>query len=297
MATSDSSLLLIGATQGVGDSFLDALMANGHPQRLVIHAVSRMPPSQTLIEKDGVSIHWHAYDLRQRGSDLVADWVVSAGPVDLVLRQLKHWGETHQPRVVWALSSASPDFKLNSSDLAECEQMQVIERAEKELIGYCQAHRIDLQLFKTTMLYGRCDRNINRLAGLMERLKWFPVSGNGQRAPVHVDDVAKLIVDQLQQAHESDGSIKGGVWRLQGGECLGYFEMLQRIARARGLKVRLLPVPANLMQWLLQVLHVTGRLRDVKVTMIARQAIDLTIDDADARKSLGWAPRPFLPFT
>lgn len=294
MSSHHPNVLLIGATQGVGACLLEVLMAEDNPKPLVVHAISRTQQPQTLIEQDELIVQWYAHDLSQTGVDVVADWVVAVGPVGLVLHQLDHWGERHRPSAVWALSSASPDFKSQSSDLAEREQMREIEQTEQALLEYCKTHHIDLQLFKTTMLYGRGDGNINRLADLMNRLALFPVAGNGKRAPVHVEDVASLIQNQLH-AHMSGAPIETGVWRLQGGECLGYRAMLERIAQARGIKVRFLSVPVRPMQWLLNLLHATGQLRDVKATMLARQTMDLVVDDADARKRLGWEPGPFWP--
>jgi len=294
MSQARSTLLLIGATQGVGESLIEVLMAQADPRPLTIHAISRTPHYPKLMEKDQLTIEWHTHDLSQSALDVCADWVISAGPVGLLVQQLEHWGEKHKPRAVCALSSASPDFKSGSSDPREREQMGSIQRAEKALIQHCQRHNIDLQLYKTTMLYGRGDRNVNRLAELMARLGWFPMTGNGQRAPVHVADVAALLRSQWM-AGLSDKKIETGTWRLQGGESVGYRVMLERIAKARDLKVRFVPIPAAPLVWLLRLFHATGHLKDIKPQMLERQAMDLTVDDSDARTHLHWAPGPFRP--
>lgn len=294
MASAGSTLLLLGATQGVGESLIDGLMMQVDLTPLTIHAVSRTPQQPSLTKNDEFTIQWHAHDLKHSTLDLSADWVISAGPVGLLLHQLEHWGEKDKPRAVWALSSASPDFKSESLDAQEREQMKEIEHAEQALIQHCQSHDINLQLYKTTMLYGRGDRNINRLADLMARFRWLLVTGNGQRAPVHVADVAALLQRQLM-ACLSDEKIDTGTWRLQGGESFGYRVMLERIAKARDLKVRVVPIPAAPLVWLLRLAHATGHLKDIKAPMLARQAMDLTVDDSEARAQLNWAPGPFRP--
>ena len=294
MATAGSTLLLFGATQGVGESLIEGLMGQADLGPVTIHAVSRTPKHPRRKEHHQLTIEWHTHDLSDSALDHSADWVISAGPVDPLVSQLQHWGAQSKPRAVWALSSASPDFKSASSDPSEREHMQHIERAEQALVKHCECHGIVLQLYKTTMLYGRGDRNVNRLADLMARLGWFPVVGNGQRAPVHVDDVAVLLQQQFI-AGLGNQPIDPGTWRLQGGESMGYRAMLKRIAQARHIQVRWVPVPAAPLVWLLRLAHATGHLKDIKAEMLMRQAMDLTVDDADARAQLHWAPGVFRP--
>ena len=294
MAQARSTLLLIGATQGVGESVIEGLMTQAYSRPLAIHAISRMPRQPSRSENNPLTIQWHAHDLKRSAIDLSADCVISAGPVGLLLQQLEHWGEKHKPRAVWALSSASPDFKSESLDVREREQMKDIERAEQALMQHCQRYDINFQLYKTTMLYGRGDRNVNRLADLMARFRWFPVTGNGRRAPVHVADVAALLQQQLMVFLRNE-TIETGTWRLQGGESFGYRVMLERIAKARDLKVRLVRLPAAPLVGLLHLVHATGHLKDIKAQMLARQAKDLTVDDSEARAQLQWAPGPFRP--
>lgn len=280
---------LIGATQGVAKACLEALKVAD--QTFEVHAYTRQAPPN--LPSNHINVIWHSCDLSKDVMSQSGILWISAGPIGLVLKQLE-WAGNQRPQAIWALSSASTDFKLDSPSPKERKQMRAILDQEAALSSYCQANGIRLQLFKTTMLYGLDDQNINRLAELIHRLKIIPVVGQGLRAPIHVDDLGRLIADDVI-AHQNGESIPSGTWRLQGGEVLTYPDLLRRIATNRGLRCGIVNLPQALLRASLSLVHFLGFLKDVNAEMLSRQARDLVVDDEPARTQLNWTPRNFQP--
>jgi hypothetical protein len=261
-------LIILGATQGVGQAVLAHLSQPHRDSKLEVHALSRQQFTSAQAH-----IHWHSHDLDHGPIAEPADAVISLGPIQYAIEYLRAYLNDTPPQALWVLSSASTDFKLNSPNAQERSLMALIREHEDTLVALCQARGIHCQLFKTTLLYGRADHNINRLAGLIARLRWVPVVGAGLRSPVHVDDVGALM----------------------GGSVLTYPHMLQAIAGARGLKLSLVRLPLGGLRWVLATAHALGRLGDIDKTMLERQRQDLVVDDQSARADLSWQPRAFSP--
>lgn len=291
MAKPAQRIMIFGATQGVGQALLSILSEANVHNLMDIHAVSRQPHINHPAAHEPI-IQWHCLDLEQALPQIEVDLLVSLGPIQYALDHIQN--TSNPPKAVWALSSASTDFKSDSVDPQERSQMTEILDAEQALVDVCQTRNIQWQLLKTTLLYGRDDHNVNRLAALIKKLRWVPVLGEGKRAPVHVDDVAKLIADGLKRYLE-DAPLPQGTYRLQGNEILNYPKMLERIALRRGLAYRPVKVPAAVLYPLLTLSHRVGALKDVKPAMLVRQSVDLVVDDHEARQTLGWAPRNFEP--
>jgi nucleoside-diphosphate-sugar epimerase len=277
---SSPPILVFGASGPVGDFLLQRLIGQG----IVVMAISRHQPRHS-----DADVVWLQHDLDAGPVDVQANVLVSLGPLRHALDQVK--ASRRIGRVI-ALSSASTLFKRHSPDPFERELMAELEGLENELTAICQEREIDLTLLKSTMIYGAGrDANVARVSGLMAGMGLVPCSGRGLRQPVHADDLARLIVDCLVRGRQS-----AGCWLLGGGETLDYPAMLRRIGSSSGgRQVRVIPVPAWVMNLILSMVHRFGRLSDIRPAMIERQKLDLVVDDQPARERLGWQPRPFRP--
>jgi nucleoside-diphosphate-sugar epimerase len=272
-------VLLLGASGPVGQYFLGR--TSGQQVRAI--AVSRRDPV-----KSWPHVTWLQHDLERGPADVRAGTLVSFGPLAHALSQVEQG--IGLGRVV-ALSSASTLFKKQSSDRGERRQMAALAQCEDALAQACRKRDIVLTLLKPTMIYGGgSDRNISRVAGLTGRLSYVPIAGNGLRAPVHADDLARLAVECV-----ISGSRSAGNWLLAGGETLAYSDMIRRVAGSQGRSVRLLRAPVWLLKTGVRAAHRFGRLRDIKPAMVERQTMDLVVDDTPAREHLGWNPRAFRP--
>lgn len=271
-------ILLLGASGPVGRCFLDRTAG----QRVRVIAISRCDPAQAWSH-----VTWMQHDLERAPADVRAGTLVSFGPLAHALSQVEQG--IGLGRVI-ALSSASTVFKRRSADRTERRQMAGIIRCEEALIEACRERDIVLTLLKPTMIYGGGDTNVTRIAGLVSRMPVAPVAGRGQRAPVHADDLARLAVESAIAGPKS-----AGTWLLAGGETLTYPDLLRRVAASSGRNIRLLRLPAWLMNLGIRGAHLAGRMTDITPAMIRRQAMDLVVDDTPAREQLGWNPRPFRP--
>jgi len=283
-AASTLPTLLLGASSATGQALLRQAADLGP-----IQAISRQTRPPSLDADRGDHIHWLVHDLALAPAATAWHTLISLGPVDHALRQVEALDTKAPAQRVIALSSASPQFKYDSADQAERTMMRALAETESKLQRACEARGLPLMLLKTALLYGgQPNANIDRLAGLMARLPWFPVVGRGRRHPVHVEDLAALVL-RLTKLDVT------GSWALGGGEVLTYPAMLARIAQARGLPLRCIHVPLSLLRPMLAAAHAVGQLKDVRAVMLARQAEDLLVDDASARRDLGWRPGPFRP--
>lgn len=278
-ADAGAPLLLLGASSATGQFLIKRLAGQG----VMLMAVSRRQP------KHGQPhVIWLQQDLDAGPAQVESSVLISLGPLVHALRQVEQ-----APRLgrVIALSSASTRFKAQSPDADERSLMARLVEMENDLQELCQQRDIDLTLIKPTLIYGGQDNaNVSRIGGLASRMRWLPYCGRGLRQPVHADDLARLIVECLAM-----GSQSAGIWLLGGGETLDYPTMLNRISSAHGKTNRLLRLPLWAMRALLTVAHAAGRLQDIRPMMLARQRVDLVVDDTPARERLGWQPRPFRP--
>lgn len=278
-ADAGAPLLLLGASGATGQFLIQRLAGQG----VMLMAVSRRQPRQSQPH-----VIWLQQDLDAGPAEVESSVLISLGPLVHALRQAEQ-----APRLgrVIALSSASTRFKAQSSDDGERALIVRLIELEADLQEVCRQRDIDLTLLKPTLIYGgEDDANVSRIGGLAARMKWLPYCGHGLRQPVHADDLARLIVDCLALGRQSAGS-----WLLGGGESLEYPAMLSRISSARGRSNRLLRLPLWAMKALLAAVHASGRMQDIRSVMLARQRVDLVVDDTPARERLGWQPRPFRP--
>ena len=277
--TNHSPLLVLGASGPIGHFLLPRLLDSG----IAVMAVSRRRPFSTR-----AGLTWIQHDLASGPAPVEADILISAGPLPLAVRQAR--ATPGLGRII-AFSSAGVRFKQQSPDPVERELITALGQAESDLRALCDQRAVPLTLFRPTLIYGGPgNANIDLIGQWSQRFRWLPVAGDGRRQPVHAEDLARVTVDALRA-----GPAAAGTFELGGGETLGYRDFLRRIAKARGLNPRLLPMPGVVLKAGLAIAHRLGRLRSVRGVMIERQRSDLVVDDREARERLGWNPRPFRP--
>ncbi|MFU8833050.1 MAG: NAD-dependent epimerase/dehydratase family protein, partial [Wenzhouxiangella sp.] len=176
-------VLLLGGSGPVGGFLIERLAGQG----ALLMAVSRQQPIQS-----AEHVIWLQHDLDQGPADVEPSVLISLGPLRHALDQVRTAGRIGR---VIALSSASTLFKMSSSDPAERALMAELTETEESLTEACRAREIDLTLLKPAMIYGTDQNaNVERVAGLIGRLRVAPYCGQGLRQPVHADDLARLIV-------------------------------------------------------------------------------------------------------
>jgi nucleoside-diphosphate-sugar epimerase len=276
-AHSPHSIGVTGATGQVGDFLLSHLIAQGH----AVLALARRPRPAHIAGHP--RLYWQEGALEHGWSPAQPiDCLLSAGPLDLLASALEQQWPPALRQVV-ALSSTSVASKQGSPDPAERALAARLAAAEALLHEACRRHGATLVLLRPTLIYG-CGRD-HSLSPLLRRARRFrvlpmPWPARGLRQPVHADDLARLMMACIDRPDLDGRCLDAG-----GGERLAFAEMLRRAVRASVGWCLLLPLPAPLLAALLP------RWRGA----VARLSADLTAENAEVMRLLGWRPRTFQP--
>jgi NADH dehydrogenase len=183
-----------------------------------------------------------------------------------------YWVRFNHPRFTFAQATA------NTRTLFDCAKAAGVRRVVHVSItnpsedspleyfrGKAQVERLlaesglSYSILRPTVLFGGADILINNIAWTLRHFPFFALFGDGQYRlqPVHVEDLARLAVEQAQET----GNV---VVNATGPETFTYRELASAIARIIGVRRPLIPVPPVVGYW---GATVTGWLmRDVVMT-------------------------------
>ena len=146
-------------------------------------------------------------------------------------------------------------------------------------------------IVRPTMIYGsELDRNVHRLLRFLDRSPVFPIFGPGTNLwqPVYHEDCARGVLKTLERPESVHRS-----YDLPGAEPLTYLDLVKTAAAVLGREPRIVRLPIEPVR---RVLATAERLR-LPVPIDSGQVMRLREDKAypydDARRDLGYAPRPF----
>jgi nucleoside-diphosphate-sugar epimerase len=199
--------------------------------------------------------------------------------------------EASGARRVVALSSTSRFTKVASCDPAETAMAAKLSESEARVQAWAEARGIEWVVLRPTLIYGLGrDKNITEMARFVCRFGFFPLLGRaqGQRQPIHVEDVAAACVAALQALDAANRA-----YNLSGGETLPYREMVARVFVALGRPVRFVTVPLWAFRVAVSMLCCLPRYRHWSAAMAERMNSDMVFDHADAARDLGFKPRGF----
>ena len=189
-----SRVLLLGASSLVGRFLSPRLTETGH----TVDAVGRRPAPDGL----PTGVRWNMLDLT--GPNAVdrlpeCDVVVSLLPIWMSGQLLADLVDRGLTRAV-AFSSTST---LTKSDSPNDEDRALATRlAQGEQSLHALKPRLSVTIIRPTMIYGGPgDRNVERVARQLQRLRFFPLVGRGVglRQPVHADDLAAAVVQVVRE--------------------------------------------------------------------------------------------------
>jgi nucleoside-diphosphate-sugar epimerase len=275
-------LIVTGATSLIGRFLLPRAAAEGRR----VSAVTR--GGGTGRGADWIAADLTAPDLARRLPE--ARDAVALSPIWLTPAAVPALAARGVTRLI-AFSSTSRFTKAASPAADERAVAARLADGEAETIRLCEAHGVAWTILRPTMIYAEgLDRNVSRLASLIDRVGVLPLSGRGEgrRQPVHADDLAAAALTALDAR-----VVHGRAYDLPGGETLTYREMTERLFQSLGRKPRILTVPPTL--WRLGLLAASPLLPGATTAMGDRMAEDLVFDPSPARADLGWSPRPFRP--
>ncbi|WP_269714546.1 NAD-dependent epimerase/dehydratase family protein [Caulobacter sp. NIBR2454] len=281
MSALSSPILVLGATSLIGDFLIERLAAGGHDY----YGLSREAPVDDVRMIRG---DLSEDDLAQRLPPTAT--VFSLSPIWLLPKALPALKAAGMKRLV-AFSSTSRFTKAASANAEEREVAQALADAEAATIAFCQANKVAWTILRPTLIYaeGR-DRNVSRLAGLIRRLGFLPLSGQGGglRQPVHAADLAQGAIDAAASA-----KAKNRAYDLTGGETLSYRAMAGRVFEGLGRRPLIVSLPPAL--WRIGLTLASPIMPGVTAGMGERMEADLTFESGDAARDFGWAPRDFHP--
>lgn len=277
-------VLVLGATSLIGRFLVPRLES----LEIEAHAVSRKAQAGRL-----GAVPWIQADLDDPGLEALlpeASTVFSLSPIwalPAVLPALKAKGL----RRLVAFSSTSVFTKAGSDDEGERMTAQSLADGEAAIVAFCEARDVAWTILRPTLIYAEGqDRNVTRLARLIQRLGFLPLAGAGEglRQPVHAQDLA---MGALLAAIRPATCNKA--YDLPGGETLTYRQMAERIFQALGRSPRILTAP----QWLWRLGFLAARpfLPGATAQMGRRMSADLVFKSAPAAEDFEWSPRLFQP--
>lgn len=274
--------LVFGASGQIGAPLLLRLRDAGWQ----VLAVSRQP------HVDAPGLHWLRGELDHvDGLPDAIDAIFSCGPLDHFAR----WHATNGvrcPRVI-AFGSTSVATKDGSADAHERDLARRLRHAEAQLFASATDRGIAATVLRPSLVYGAGrDATLTRIAAMATRWGRFvlPRHADGQRQPVHVDDLA----DAAVAACEATASY-GRVYDLPGGEAVPYRQMVARVLACLSPAPRLHEVPMPLFRVVVGVAQLRGLARELSPEAVRRMRDDLVFDAEAARRDFGYAPRRFTP--
>lgn len=279
-------VLILGASSQVGYFLVPTLAQRGHQ----VLAVSRHgalvggPPTPGV---QPLRVADYAGGLRHLPQ---ADAAIVLTPIlasESVLEPLL----TAHPKRVIAFSSTAFYTRQRSVDPGDRQFAANAARLEQLLSEQLTRRDISWAILRPTLIYGcGMDKNVTAIARFIRRFGFFPVirPGQGCRQPVHAEDLAHACARLVELPEPINTA-----FNLSGGERLTYTEMVERIFRALGKPVRILPMPRSAVRGLLHLARQVPAYRYLSLSMADRMNEDLCFDHGDAHRVFGYAPRGF----
>jgi nucleoside-diphosphate-sugar epimerase len=278
------SALVLGATSLVGTFLMRRLSVEG----VNVIGLCRKPPVNS------ASQNWIADDLENidgvRNEIPRVSSVFSVGPIHLLPKSLPIFFEKGADRVI-AFSSTSAGSKRESEIAHERIAAHQFIDGERQTIEICEAHGIRWTILRPTMIYVEgVDKNISRIARLIQKFHVFPLAGTAHelRQPVHGDDLAAAAV----KVRLIEATIRK-IYDVPGGETLRYAEMVGRIFDSLDMPRRVIPIPVSFWKMAFSIAGLF--LPGATSAMGSRMSEDLVFDSTPAKRDFGWAPRDFHP--
>lgn len=271
-------VLLTGATGLLGGELLKLLLAEGHEARCLLRAGS---PNASRLDAERAEIfRGDAADkedlhraLQGTGALLHVAGIEYAQPVVEATRRAGV-GRV----VVVGSTSVHSSYEFRAGPKLRMER--VVRRSG-----------LDWTIVRPSMIYGsERDKNVQRLLRFLGRAPVFPMFGPGTNLwqPVYHEDCARGVYEALVRP-----SAVGRSYDLPGAESLTYLDLVKTAAGALGKKPRIVRLPLEPVRLLLGAAEKLRLPLPVGSEQVLRLREDKAYPYEEARRELGYAPRPF----
>lgn len=271
-------VLLTGATGLLGGELLKLLLAEGHEARCLLRAGS---PNASRLDAERAEIFRgdaaNEEDLLRalQGTDALLH-VAGIEYAQPVVEAARRAGVGRV--VVVGSTSVHSSYEFRAGPKLRMER--VVRRSG-----------LDWTIVRPSMIYGsERDKNVQRLLRFLGRSPVFPMFGPGTNLwqPVYHEDCARGVYEALVRP-----SAVGRSYDLPGGESLTYLDLVKTAAGALGKKPRIVRLPLEPVRLLLGAAEKLRLPLPVGSEQVLRLREDKAYPYEEARRELGYAPRPF----
>ena len=271
-------VLLTGATGLLGGELLKLLLAEGHEARCLLRAGS---PNASRLDAERAEIFRgdaaNEEDLLRalQGTDALLH-VAGIEYAQPVVEAARRAGVGRV--VVVGSTSVHSSYEFRAGPKLRMER--VVRRSG-----------LDWTIVRPSMIYGsERDKNVQRLLRFLGRAPVFPMFGPGTNLwqPVYHEDCARGVYEALVRP-----SAVGRSYDLPGAESLTYLDLVKTAAGALGKKPRIVRLPLEPVRLLLGAAEKLRLPLPVGSEQVLRLREDKAYPYEEARRELGYAPRPF----
>jgi GT2 family glycosyltransferase/nucleoside-diphosphate-sugar epimerase len=276
---------VVGATSMVGHALLPMLIRDG----VKIVAYTRKPVVGQELSQNGIEWREMSSLLEEGKSEDITDWVWVA-PIKALPEQLVHIKRAGAKHVV-ALSTTSRFTKKASSSAAERIFVVDLIAAEEKLQKWAKETDTTWTILRPTLIYGLgLDKNVGVIARFIRRFHFFPILGraSGMRQPIHARDVAAACKLALESSKANNHA-----YNISGAEKMTYRDMVTRIFEALSIRPLILSMPLWMFAAAVAVVRVLPPYRSWSSAMVERMNLDMSFDNNDAVRDLGFVPQAF----
>ena len=271
-------ILLTGATGLLGGALLGLLLAEGHETRCLVRATS---PNASRLDGERVEI--------LRGDVAREEDLYRALEGTDALLHLA--GIEYAPPVLRAASRAGVERILVVGSTSAHSAYAFRAGPKLEMEEAVRGSGLAWTIVRPSMIYGsERDKNVHRLLRFLDRSPVFPIFGPGTNLwqPVYHEDCARGVLEALKRPDAVHRS-----YDLPGAEPLTYLDLVKTAAAALGREPRIVTLPIEPVRL---ALVAAERLRlplPIDSGQVTRLREDKAYPYEDARRDLGFAPRPF----
>ena len=271
-------VLLTGATGLLGGELLKLLLAEGHEARCLLRAGS---PNASRLDAERAEIF--------RGDAADEEDLLRALQGTEALLHVA--GIEYAQPVVEAARRAGVGrvVVVGSTSVHSSYEFRAGPKLRMERL--VRRSGLDWTIVRPSMIYGsERDKNVQRLLRFLGRSPVFPMFGPGTNLwqPVYHEDCARGVYEALVRL-----SAVGRSYDLPGGESLTYLDLVKTAAGALGKKPRIVRLPLEPVRLLLGAAEKLRLPLPVGSEQVLRLREDKAYPYEEARRELGYAPRPF----
>lgn len=294
-------VLVTGATGFIGGAFCVYLAKLGHSVVKVGRASSRGSDIVSLLDEDesgwvlalrdcDTVVHL-AGKSQFRGHENLSEWnILRKSNIDYAVCLARRAELAGVKRLVFVSSikvngnftPTGEAFSANSTPNPEDFYAKSKLEAEHQLLELSHNKKLEVVIIRSPLVYGcGVTGNLNLLIKWLKKGVPMPFGGvDNRRSFVALENLLSLLA--LCSDVESSPQAANRIFLVSDGPAISTSELLQKVASAYGLRLRLFSVPSKLLFICLKMLG--------QASLAERLVCSLVVDDAETRGVLNWNP-------